>query len=59
MVKYMYSNLTKFNLAVYNFGKKVEMICAMELSGKMSSETAYKNIKLELKALKKVRKEYK
>jgi len=55
----MYSNLTKFNLAVYNFGKKVEMICAMELSGKMSSENAYKNIKLELKALKKVRKEYK
>jgi hypothetical protein len=55
----MYSNLTKFNLAVYNFGKKVEMICAMELSGKISSENAYKHIQQELKKLKKVRKEYK
>ena len=55
----MYSNLDDFDRAVYDFGKKVEMICAMEFVGKIDAECAYQNIKYELKVLKKVRKEYK
>ena len=55
----MYSNLNEFDQAVYDFGKKVEMICAMEFSGKIDAQSGYQNIKYELKILKKVRKEYK
>lgn len=45
-----------FDTAIYDFGKKVELICAMEFAGKIDAELAYQNIKLELKLLKKVRK---
>ena len=55
----MYSNQNEFDRAIYDFGKKVEMICAMEFAGRIDGETAYQNIKIELKGLKKVRKEYK
>ena len=35
------------------------MICAMELAKKIDAETAYENIKIELKELKRVRKKWK
>jgi len=35
------------------------MICAMEMGGKIDAETAYQNIKMELKELKKIRKKHK
>jgi len=34
------------------------MICAMEMAKKLDAETAYQNIKMELKELKKVRKKW-
>ncbi len=55
----MYSNMDSFERALSYFGNRVEMICAMEMSGKLTSEDAYKNIKDEIKDLKKVRKQWK
>jgi hypothetical protein len=37
----------------------VDIIVALELGNKIDAETAYKNIKIELKELKKARKSYK
>jgi hypothetical protein len=55
----MYENLDTFEKALSYFGTRVEIICAMEMGGKIDSETAYKNIKAELKELKHIRKKYK
>ena len=55
----MYENLDSLEQALAHFGTRVDIICAMEIGGKIDAETAYKNIKLELKELKKVRKQYK
>ena len=55
----MYDKLDDFDKALAYFGTRVDIICAMEISNKIDAETAYKNIKLELKELKKVRKKYK
>ena len=55
----MYDQLSTFEEALKHFGTRVEMICAMELGGKIDPETAYQNIKLELKELKKIRKKNK
>jgi hypothetical protein len=55
----MYDDLDDFEKALSHFGTRVEIICAMEVSGKLSAETAYKNIKIELKELKKLRKKHK
>lgn len=55
----MYEELNSFEEALKHFGTRVEVICAMELSRKISPEDAYKQIKEELKQVKKVRKEYK
>jgi hypothetical protein len=55
----MYDDLDKLEKALSHFGTKVEIICALELGGKIDGETAYQNIKLELKELKKARKRYK
>ena len=55
----MYEELNSFEEALKHFGTRVEVICAMELAKKIDSETAYQNIKMELKSLKKVRKENK
>jgi hypothetical protein len=52
-------DLNDFEKALSHFGTKVEIICALELGGKIDGETAYKNIKLELKELKKLRKKHK
>jgi hypothetical protein len=53
------TNKDEYDRAIYQFGRQVEIICAMELGGKIDAEVAYQNIKIELKALKKVRKEWK
>jgi len=55
----MYEDLNDFEKALAHFGTRVDMICAMELGGKIDAETAYQNIKIELKKLKKIRKENK
>lgn len=52
----MYEDLDNFERALAHFGTRVDMICAMELGGKIDAETAYQNIKIELKSLKSVRK---
>ena len=55
----MYEDLDSFEIALTHFGTRVDVICAMEMGGKIDAETAYKNIKAELKELKRVRKQYK
>ena len=55
----MYEDLDNFERALAHFGTRVDMICAMELGGKIDAETAYQNIKIELKELKKIRKQEK
>ena len=52
----MYEELNDFERALAHFGTRVELICAMELGSKIDAETAYQNIKMELKELKKIRK---
>ena len=52
----MYDDLDKFEKALAHFGTRVDIICSLELGGKIDAETAYKNIKDELKNLKKIRK---
>lgn len=54
----MYENLDSFEQALSYFGTKVDIICALEMGGKIDAETAYKNIKAELKNLKHARKKY-
>ena len=51
--------LDDFEKALAHFGTRVDIIIALELGGKLDSETAYKNIKDELKELKRVRKQHK
>lgn len=55
----MYEQLNCFEEALKHFGTRVEVICAMELSKRVSPEDAYQMIKEELKSLKKVRKQHK
>jgi len=55
----MYEDLDTFETALSHFGTRVDIIVALELGGKIDAETAYKNIKLELKELKKIRKQHK
>lgn len=55
----MYENLTSLDKALAHFGTRVDIICAMEISNKIDAETAYHNIKEELKLLKRARKKYK
>ena len=52
----MYDDLNNFESALAHFGTRVDIICALELGGKIDAETAYQNIKDELKDLKKARK---
>ena len=54
----MYEELNCFEEALKHFGTRVEIICAMELSKRISSEDAYQLIKEELKAVKKCRKRF-
>ena len=55
----MYSELDCFERALQHFGTRVEVITAMEMSRRISSEDAYKMIKEELKEVKKCRKQFK
>ena len=55
----MYEELDCFEEALKHFGTRVEIVCAMELSRKITSEDAYRMIKNELKEVKKCRKQYK
>ena len=55
----MYEDLDTFETALSHFGTRVDIIVALEMGGKIDAETAYKNIKLELKELKKIRKQHK
>ena len=48
-----------FERALAHFGTRVDIIIALEMGGKIDSDTAYKNIKMELKELKKIRKSIK
>lgn len=50
--------LDDFEKALAHFGTRVEIICSLELGGKIDAETAYKDIKQELKELKQARKKY-
>ena len=55
----MYEDLDCFKKALSHFGTRVDVIVALELGNKIDSETAYQNIKMELKELKKIRKAFK
>ena len=55
----MYEELNCFEEALKHFGTRVEVICAMEFSNRISSEDAYQMIKDELKEVKKCRKQFK
>jgi hypothetical protein len=55
----MYEELDTFETALSHFGTRVDIICALEMGGKIDAETAYQNIKMELKELKKIRKKIK
>lgn len=52
-------DLNLFEKGLAHFGSRVEIICAMEMGGKLSAEDAYDQIKQELKKLKKIRSKYK
>lgn len=51
--------LDDFEKALAHFGTRVDIIIGLEMGGKLDADTAYKNIKMELKELKHVRKQYK
>ena len=55
----MYEELDDFEKALAHFGTRVDIIVALEMGGKLDSDAAYKNIKMELKELKRVRKQIK
>ena len=55
----MYEELNCFEEALKHFGTRVEVICAMELGGRITAEEAYQMVKEELKEVKKCRKIYK
>ena len=55
----MYEELDDFEKALSHFGTRVEIITAMEMANKISTEDAYQMIKAEMKEMKKVRKEAK
>lgn len=50
--------LDDFEKALAHFGTRVEIIVALELGDKIDAQSAYKEIKSELKELKKVKKQY-
>ena len=51
----MYEELNCFEEALKHFGTRVEVICAMELGGRITAEDAYQMVKDELKEVKKCR----
>jgi hypothetical protein len=55
----MYETLTEFERALARFGDKVGLIASLEISGKVSPEEAYLQIKQLYKELKALRKQEK
>jgi hypothetical protein len=55
----MYEELNDFEKALSHFGTRVEIITAMEMANKLSTEDAYQMIKSEMREMKKVRREHK
>ncbi len=47
-----------FEKALAHFGTRVDIIIALEMGGKIDANTAYKEIKAELKELKRAKKQY-
>lgn len=54
----MYDNLDEYERAIVHFGNRVDVICAMEMAGKLEFNSAFDLIKSEYKELKKIRKKY-
>jgi len=50
--------LDDFEKALAHFGTRVDIIVALELGNKIDATAAYKEIKAELKELKKAKKHY-
>ena len=55
----MYEELNDFEKALSHFGTRVEIITAMEMANKLTTEDAYQMIKAEMKEMKKIRREHK
>jgi len=51
-------DLDDFEKALAHFGTRVDIIIALELGGKIDSLSAYKEIKAELRELKRAKKQY-
>jgi hypothetical protein len=47
-----------FEKALAHFGTRVDIIIALEMGGKIDASSAYKEIKAELKELKRAKKQY-
>ena len=54
----MYNDLNDFEKALAHFGTRVDIIIALEMGDKIDANTAYKEIKAELKELKRAKKLY-
>ena len=54
----MYNDLSDFEKAIAHFGTRVDIIIALEMGGKIDANSAYKEIKAELKELKRAKKQY-
>jgi hypothetical protein len=50
--------LDTFEKALAHFGTRVDIIIALEMGDKIDAQSAYKEIKSELKELKRVKKQY-
>lgn len=57
MFSFNYKNLSSFEKTLAQFGDRVGIIAGLEISGKMTSEDAYSEIKKLYKELKQTRKE--
>jgi len=55
----MYDNLSPYEKSLARFGDRVSIIASLEISGKITPEDAYQEIKEEYKFLKNLRKKEK
>jgi hypothetical protein len=55
----IYDNLTEYERALARFGDKCGILASLEITGKISPEDAYQQIKILYKELKALRKEEK
>jgi len=54
----VYETMNELEKGLRDFGTRVDVICAMEMAGKISEEDAYQEIKSLCKELKQIRKSY-